>query len=578
MVGYFRAVALDFDGTITDGELPSSEVLDALAKSRRAGRKAILVTGRILEELRSVFPAVDRWFDAIVAENGCVLAAEGMTRALAAPIELELDEALVGRGLPFRRGQVLLATHTAHEADVTEELRRLGLECQLVRNRGELMVLPSGVSKGFGVYQALGDLGISHHSTVAIGDAENDHSLLRGCELGVAVENAVASLKRHADLVLEKPGAAGVAEFLRGPVLSGEAPVEPHRWQIELGVDSEGAPVRIPASQINVLVAGRSNGGKSFLAGILAEQLIGLGYSLCIVDPEGDYAPLGRLRGTVHLGGAETLPRPEQVERFIEHRFGSVLLDLSLTNPADRERYVPALLARLEAERSGSGLPHWILLDEAHHLRPGAGSDWSGPAKGHCVVTYRPDALSQEIRESIDIVLAVSGGTPDRGASRDPLEALEDLYGLDLGAVRSGRPGTAVVARPKVDASLRSFTMRSRTTRHVRHWHKYFGGSLRPALRFRFRGESGEVQHEAGNVEDLRRVVAICAPDVIRHHARRGDLSRWLRQAIQDFSLGGTVEDLEHDFRSGSQGDAEVEPLRRALLQAIDQRYFDPRG
>lgn len=151
------------------------------------------------------------------------------TRVLAAPVELELDGALVSRGVPFRRGQVLLATHTVHEGEVTEELRRLGLECQLVRNRGELMVLPPGISKGFGVYQALGDLGISHHSAVAIGDAENDHSLLRGCELGVAVANAVDSLKRHADLVLEKPGSAGVAEFLRGPVLSGEAPLEPRR-------------------------------------------------------------------------------------------------------------------------------------------------------------------------------------------------------------------------------------------------------------------------------------------------------------------------------------------------------------
>ena len=281
MAGYFRAIALDFDGTITDGgDLPGEDALAAVGESRRQGRKAILVTGRILEELRGVFPAVDAWFDAIVAENGCVLAFGRSMRVLAAPVELELDGALVARGVPFRRGQVLLATHAAHEGEVTEELRRLGLECQLMRNRGELMVLPPGISKGFGVYQALGELGISHHSAVAIGDAENDHSLLRGCELGVAVANAVESLKRHADLVLEKPGSAGVAEFLRGPELSGEAPMAPRRWQIELGTYTDGSPVRIPASQINVLVTGRSNSGKSFLAGMVAEQLIGLGYSV----------------------------------------------------------------------------------------------------------------------------------------------------------------------------------------------------------------------------------------------------------------------------------------------------------
>ena len=38
-----------------------------------------------------------------------------------------------------------------------------------------------GVSKGSGLFGGLGDLGISHHNTIAIGDAENDHSLLEAC-------------------------------------------------------------------------------------------------------------------------------------------------------------------------------------------------------------------------------------------------------------------------------------------------------------------------------------------------------------------------------------------------------------
>jgi hypothetical protein len=325
-----------------------------------------------------------------------------------------------------------------------------------------------------------------------------------------------------------------------------------------------------------VLVTGRSNSGKSYLAGLFAEQLLGLGYSVCIVDPEGDYAPLGRLRGMVHLGGAEGLPRPEQVERFIEHRFGSVLLDLSLTCREDRERYVPSLLARLEAERAASGLPHWILLDEAHHLRRDPGSGSSSSAKGHCLVTYRPDRLSEAARESIDVVLAVPGGKEgDRGSGPDPLEALEAIYGLDLGAMRESPLGGAVLAWPKVDATVRPFSMGPRMTRHVRHWHKYFGGQLPDALHFRFRDESGELRHAAGNVEDLHRVLAICAPDVIRYHVRRGDLSRWLHRAIQDVALGRTVHELERGFLGTSQLDTDVESLRMALLRAIEERYAD---
>ncbi len=81
------------------------------------------------------------------------------------PVEGALCDALAKRGVPFRRGEALIATDAAHDHAVLTEIGRLGLECQLVRRRGALMVLPAGVSKGSGLYHALGELGVSHHST-----------------------------------------------------------------------------------------------------------------------------------------------------------------------------------------------------------------------------------------------------------------------------------------------------------------------------------------------------------------------------------------------------------------------------
>jgi len=571
---WFRAIALDYDGTLVHGDrAPGDDVLGAVADCRRHGQRAVLVTGRILEELRGVFPAVDEWFDAIVAENGAVLALGRSVRVLAAPVEVELDEALIERAVPFRRGQVLLATQVAHEGVLTEELRRLGLESQLVRNRAELMVLPPGVSKGFGVYQALGELGVSHHSAIGFGDAENDHSLLRTCEVGVAVADAVPSLQRQADVVLDKPGGPAVAEFLRGPVLSGERTVEPRRWQLELGRTAAGARVRVPASQVNVLVVGRSGSGKSFLAGLLAEQLIGLGYSVCIVDPEGDYAPLGSLRGTLNLGGREPLPDPEQVGRFIEHRFGSLLLDLSMIDAAGRERYVPPLLERLEAEREANGLPHWIFLDEAHHLRGPDGGLRSG---GHCLVTYRPHELPEEVRERIDVVLALPGGKAPEAGERDPLEALEELWGLDFGTSHRGRDEPVLLARPRRGSAVQGFRLTRRRTRHVRHWHKYFGSELPPALQFVFRdGAGGEARHVGVNMGEFHRILMRCDPAVILYHVERGDLSRWIRQAVQDVALGRTVHRLEEAFLQGDRTSEDLETLRMGVVRAIEERYVD---
>ncbi len=259
MASHYRALAIDFDGTLAQAGPPAAPVLAAIAETRAQGRRVVLVTGRILEALQQVFPGVEAAFDAIVAENGGVLwTPELGARQVAQPISPELEAALEARGVPLERGQVLLATLAEWEPAVTQEVRRLGLEIGLIRNRQSLMLLPPGVTKGTGLLQALAALGLSPHSTLAVGDAENDHSMIECCELGVAVANAVPSLLGHADVVLREPNGAGVLELLRGPLVQGGLRVVPDRWQVRLGVGAEGKPVMLPGSQVNVLITGAS--------------------------------------------------------------------------------------------------------------------------------------------------------------------------------------------------------------------------------------------------------------------------------------------------------------------------------
>ena len=129
-----------------------------------------------------------------------------------------MSAALTDRGVAHRTGQVLVACAAADEPAASEVIRDLGLDCQLVRNRGELMILPAGVTKGTGLLETLGELGLSHHNTIGVGDAENDHSLLDVCEIGAAVANAVEAIRAHADTVLALPDSQGVAGLLRGPL------------------------------------------------------------------------------------------------------------------------------------------------------------------------------------------------------------------------------------------------------------------------------------------------------------------------------------------------------------------------
>ncbi len=91
---YFHALALDYDGTLTDGGRPGEELLNALREQREEGRKLLLVTGRILTELRHEFFDIQEWFDIIVAENGAVILRGDVSHTLAPPLTRELDRAL----------------------------------------------------------------------------------------------------------------------------------------------------------------------------------------------------------------------------------------------------------------------------------------------------------------------------------------------------------------------------------------------------------------------------------------------------------------------------------------------------
>jgi HAD superfamily hydrolase (TIGR01484 family) len=90
-------------------------------------------------------------------------------------------------------GEVIVATFEPHEKTVLEVIRDLGLELQVIFNKGSVMVLPPGVNKASGLEAALREMGASPHNTVGVGDAENDHAFLRLCEVSVAVAERVSS-------------------------------------------------------------------------------------------------------------------------------------------------------------------------------------------------------------------------------------------------------------------------------------------------------------------------------------------------------------------------------------------------
>ena len=547
-----RAVAVDFDGTLTrDGHLSRSGA-QAVQEARRAGLRVVLVTGRILDELLEVAPDVTDRFDLIVGENGAVALYKDHLLPLADPIDDSFVQELVGLGTGVRRGRVIAALPASYHAIVAATLQQRALDCQLITNRSELMILPAGVSKATGLEYALEALGRSPHTTLAIGDAENDLAMLLSCEIGAAVGDSVEVLRAHADLTATDTDGDGVAEILRGPVVKGTRRVHPPRWHIPIGTDRDGKTVTLPTSQVNVLVTGPSGSGKSYIAGMLAERLLELGYDMLIVDPEGDYATLGQLPKVLTLG-EQAIPEPADVIAYLR-RWGSLVLDLSTHTPSERDQFMNRLAPQLAALRDESGRPDWVLIDEAHYpygQNAASSHFYRDLLSGHLVVTYAPEQLGARVLESIDITLTVSD---DRS--------------------------TVLVTRTDQQTPEIDVTVAHRRLGHLRHHHKYSTWGVPPERGFWFREGPGPANGAvAHNLDELRRGLSGCSDVAVRHHAADHEFSRWVDQVFGDHALASEIAVVESRVQRATDSIQLREASRQLsaiIAENLRQAEFSP--
>lgn len=213
---YIVCLATDYDGTLAHDGAVAEATVKSLEHFKRSGRKLILATGRELPDLERVFSRLDL-FDRVVAENGALLfnPATKKETPLAPPPSGKFVAALQAKGVaPLSVGRSIVATWEPNQETVLEVIRELGLELQIVFNKGAVMVLPAGVNKASGLKAALDDLGLSAHNVVAVGDAENDHAFMRASAYAVAVANALPAVKDTADLVTKGARGAGVVELI----------------------------------------------------------------------------------------------------------------------------------------------------------------------------------------------------------------------------------------------------------------------------------------------------------------------------------------------------------------------------
>ena len=444
----YLVLCCDYDGTLaTEGEVFPHTVA-ALKQLTASGRRAVLVTGRELDELRTVCPCLDQ-FEYVVAENGALLY-QPSTRSVTPLAQRPPDSfvaALRARGIErISVGRVIVATWEPHETTVLETIRDQGLELQVIFNKGAVMVLPAGVNKATGLAAALQRMGLSAHNAVGVGDAENDHALLALCECGVAVANALPTLKQNADFVTVGARGEGVSELIAELVHDDLASREENltRHHISIGTDSQGHDVRIGPYGHNLLVLGVPP-DSSGLAQRLLEALCGNGYTFCLIDPEATYESLA---GAVSLGSAERPPTSAEVIKLFRNPQESAIVGLTGLPPAQRSSFCAALLSGLGQLRERSGLPHWLLFDEADQLFPAdpTASATAPPAHTVLQITSHPNLLARARLTGVDLLI-VTGASPRESVQAFCVAAGLAMPRLDFPAALM--PGEALAWRPR---------------------------------------------------------------------------------------------------------------------------------
>ncbi len=566
-------IATDYDGTVATDGILSREVREAIRAARQRGVLVVIVTGRILSELREFAGPLD-FVDGVVAENGAVISlAGGHTIHLGPPPPMSLITTLTERGIDFKVGQCVIELDASFAGVAISLIREQELPLAVTFNRQRMMLLPASISKSSGLQALLGALGVSRHNALGIGDAENDHELLRCCEYSVAVEWGSSRLKQCADEVIAGTGPEAVGVFIDQVSQQIRLPLENngHHKVVLEAVEGE-PPLEMVIRGRNVLITGDTRSGKSWLAGLLVEQMIFQGYTVYVFDPEGDYRSLASLPNTVVLGGGRMLPRSEDLLLFL-HQGLSVVLDLSHLTHQEKADYIQLHLPLVAQFRRQRGYPHRILLDESHYFLNGADGvkllDLDLGA--YTLVTWRPSELETAVCNSIDIVVVTrlaEKGEVDaiarlNGDAIDPSQWYEPLANLNV--------DEAALLPPTIEVSgkIRRFRVAPRLTQHIRHCTKYLDRPVALDKVFVFSENGNPIGRTSATLCELIDCIAEIPWHVIQGHLRSHDFSRWIGHLFGDLQLSSHVRKLElRDYSATSNTE-----FHSDLARLVEERY-----
>jgi hypothetical protein len=364
-----------------------------------------------------------------------------------------------------------------------------------------------------------------------------------------------------------------VAGYIRKAAKEMRLPLERiDRTRLVLGTMEDGYPLALAMRGRNVLIAGDPRSGKSWVAGLMCEQLILQGYNMCVIDAEGDYRTLESLPGVVVFGGDTPPPELPDLSRVLRHPYMSVVIDLSHVPYREKVNYLNTLLPMLASLRRLTGLPHRIVVDEAHYFlhEPNVRELVDLDLGAYTLVTYRLSDLHCDLRKAIEGIIVKR--TTDLREVRTLLAMAGNTNAEpEWKSIFAGLTVDEAVLLPGIEEAggkLRRFQLSARSTIHVRHKAKYVDLQLIEGQGFVFTDNGNAVGPPARTLKEFVSSLKTLPRTVLEEHARRGDFSQWIGEVFHDHLLASDVRKVEQRYRLGHTRD-----LYNALAESIQERY-----
>jgi hypothetical protein len=178
------------------------------------------------------------------------------------------------------------------------------------------------------------------------------------------------------------------------------------------------------------------------------------------------------------LGRDDAPPTPRELLRALRYPDRSVVIDLSRLPQDEKVQYVRSVLPALNVLRLRTGLPHRILLDEAHYYIHDVDAQQllDFERNGYIIVTYCAARLPPALLANSEVMIVTCGSNPSEiDALRACCARCAEVDAAHWSLLAHLKVGQAVALpiTEETAGELRLFTIAPRLTTHVRHREKY---------------------------------------------------------------------------------------------------------